>query len=198
MPLNYPLTVDQRDKLDTYVALIKKWQKTINLVAPSTLSNIWERHIYDSLGYLRFLGDETSNIVDLGSGGGFPAMVIAICRPDILVSAIESDERKAVFMEVVSRETSLKNFRVYNKRIEDSVDVIEGADVLTARAFAPLSELLSFMSQSQYGLFAKGRSYRSEVEQAQAIYDFEYNANANPENEGSFILQISNVSGIGR
>ena len=130
-------------KIILYRDLLLKWQKTINLVSPATLQNVWERHFEDSLQLLDFIPQNVKKICDIGSGAGFPGLLIAIQRPDIHVDLIEADTRKCAFLQTVSRETECQNITVYNDRIENVMDAIE-ADCLTSRALASLRQIIHY------------------------------------------------------
>ncbi len=126
------------EKLSIYERLLRQWQEKINIVANSTLDDLWNRHFLDSLQLLDQAGDVSRETwADLGSGGGFPGMVLAIAGiPDI--NLIESDQRKCAFLREVSRETSVK-LMIHNQRIES---VILNCDTITSRAFADLDKTL--------------------------------------------------------
>ncbi len=131
-------------RLELYAALLIKWNNSINLVSRDSLADLWCRHFLDSAQLLEHIPSTFDNaepvIVDLGSGAGFPGMVLAIlgCQK---VHLIESDQRKCVFLREVARATSCQ-VTVHNKRIEQ-VEAFR-ADLVTARAFAPLDDLLGF------------------------------------------------------
>jgi 16S rRNA (guanine527-N7)-methyltransferase len=137
------------------------------LVAPSTLPDVWKRHLWDSAQLAPLIPPQATTIVDLGSGAGFPGMVLAILlsdRPGLMVHLIESTQKKTRFLEEVARETSAKT-KVHWARAED----VKGlkADVVTARAVAPLDRLFPlaypFFSAGTVGLFLKGRSLNDEL-----------------------------------
>ena len=132
------------EKLDTYHALLLKWQKAINLISPKTIDDAWVRHFADSAQLSGYIPEGAKTIMDWGSGAGFPAMVLAMLRPSLDVHAVESDERKCQFMRTVSRETSVP-IRIHTQRIEalelDSVN----PDIITARALASVSVLLDYV-----------------------------------------------------
>jgi 16S rRNA (guanine527-N7)-methyltransferase len=162
------------ERLQTYKILLETWQRKINLIAPSTLPHLWERHFEDSLQLLPFLPEKKCTLIDLGSGAGFPGLVLAICRgEDMDVTLIESDLRKCLFLENVSRETFLK-VNVVRSRIE-SLSGIKG-DVITARGLAPLSRLLEyahpFMHETSFCLFLKGKETEKEIEMAKKNWEF--------------------------
>ena len=151
------------DTLERYAALLRKWQGRINLVGRSSLADLWRRHMLDSAQLLPLLPADARVLVDLGSGAGFPGMVLAILGvPE--VHLIESDQRKAVFLRQVSRETSTPVI-VHAERI-DAVPPFP-ADVVTARALAPLPELIRlaarFSGPDTVGLFPKGQDLDREL-----------------------------------
>lgn len=157
--------VDLRHKLAIYEQLLVKWSASLNLVAKSTLSNVWLRHFEDSLQLVPLLS-RTDRIVDIGSGAGFPGMVLALCGFD--VTLIESDQKKCVFLENVSRETSSR-VEVICSRIEKHVPSIDDRfDVVCSRGLASLSELITLSKNliregHSRGLFLKGISVDNEI-----------------------------------
>lgn len=164
------------DRLKTYQHLLETWQQKINLVSASTLPHLWERHFEDSLQLLSHLPPGEISLVDLGSGAGFPGLVLALARPDDLkVTLVESDLRKSLFLENVSRETKVK-VTVLTERIESLKGKIKG-DVITARALAPLVDLLEYayplMKEGAFGLFLKGKDAEKEIEEAQKKWEFD-------------------------
>ncbi|RUQ73882.1 16S rRNA (guanine(527)-N(7))-methyltransferase RsmG [Azospirillum doebereinerae] len=151
------------ERLSAYEVLLRKWQPKINLVGPSTLPDLWRRHFLDSAQLFPLLPDATRVLVDLGSGAGFPGLVLAILGvPE--VHLIESDSRKAVFLREAARAAGV-TVTVHNKRIE-TVTGIE-ADVVTARALAPLADLLGwsfpFLGSRGTALFLKGQALDDEL-----------------------------------
>ena len=169
------------ERLELYAGLLRKWQRVVNLVAPSTLDDIWHRHFADSAQLL----DRAPNAtiwVDLGSGGGFPGVVIAILlanHKNQIVHLIESNGRKCAFLSEVVRQTGAAA-EIHQARIED---VAQGArlgpaDVVTGRALAPLTLLLqlarAFWSERTLGLFLKGREARQEIGEALRRHQFEF------------------------
>lgn len=154
-------------KLQKYVELIQQWNKAINLISPSTLGSIWERHILDSAQLWPIISQHSATstrIIDLGSGGGLPALVLAMMGADH-VTMVESDRRKCIFLQEVSRETCLTNVTIINERIE-SVSGIK-APVVTARALASLLQLASwaapFVEEKGVMVFPKGQDWHDEV-----------------------------------
>ncbi|WP_449232320.1 16S rRNA (guanine(527)-N(7))-methyltransferase RsmG [Azospirillum doebereinerae] len=156
------------ERLSAYERLLRKWQPKINLVGPSTLPDLWRRHFLDSAQLYPLLPDAAQVLVDLGSGAGFPGLVLAILGvPE--VHLIESDSRKAVFLREAARAAGV-TVTVHNKRIE-TVNGIE-ADVVTARALAPLADLFGwsfpFLGSRGTALFLKGQALDDELTAAAA------------------------------
>lgn len=157
---------------DAYVDLLQRWQKIKNLVAPSTLSHIWTRHIADSAQLLPLLGG-AKTIVDLGSGAGFPGLVIAIANignPEFHVHLVEANGRKASFLREAARVTGAPA-TIHAMRIEDFSTKWDGkADLITARALASLGELLELSAEllktEARALFLKGQDVELELTQA--------------------------------
>jgi len=153
-------------RLETYAEYLTKWQKSINLVGPATLPDLWRRHMLDSAQLYPHLPQPVHRLIDMGSGAGFPGLVLAILGvPE--VHLIESDSRKCAFLREVARVTKTP-ITIHNKRIE-SVD-IPPADVVTARALAPLEMLFTMafprLASGGVCLFLKGRGSEDELTSA--------------------------------
>jgi 16S rRNA (guanine527-N7)-methyltransferase len=168
-------------QLKTYETLLFQWQKVKNLVAPGTLPELWERHFADS-AQLPALAPDARNWLDLGSGAGFPGLVIAIMMANHhnrSVHLVESNSRKCAFLQEVARQTGL-SVAIHEGRIEDVArgGRVGDIDVVTARALAPLDRLLglaeSFFSEQTIGLFLKGREAAREVEEARGHPHFSF------------------------
>jgi 16S rRNA (guanine527-N7)-methyltransferase len=167
-------------RLSVIVAQIEKWQPHINLVASSTLHQIWNRHIHDSLQLLDIRNDARCWL-DLGSGGGFPGLVIAAVladTPDANVTLVESSAKKCAFLRETSRIAGLP-VTVVNQRIEDAVPLLSCAyDVVSARALAPLVTLLDmaepFLQRGALGIFPKGQDVDGELKTASISWNIGY------------------------
>jgi 16S rRNA (guanine527-N7)-methyltransferase len=165
--------------LGTYAELLQRWQNVKNLVAPSTLGHIWTRHIADSAQLLPHL-DDARAIVDLGSGAGFPGLVIAIAgigRPGFHVHLVEANGRKAAFLREVARVTGAPA-TVHALRIEDFVAKWDGkADLITARALASLPDLLDLSAEllktGARALFLKGQDVGAELTEATKYWNMQ-------------------------
>jgi len=183
-------------KLKTYESLLIKWQKAINLVSKNTISNAWERHILDSLQLIKYLPktESSPHIIDLGSGAGFPPLVLAMCGYDNVI-AIESDQRKCLFMQEVAKETNTK-IKIITDRIEN-LEKME-ADIITSRALAKIDELLIFSKNlsninTKY-LFLKGKTANEEIKKAKENFDFEALLYPSLTSSEANIVKISNLS----
>ncbi|MEQ8824116.1 MAG: 16S rRNA (guanine(527)-N(7))-methyltransferase RsmG [Filomicrobium sp.] len=177
------------EKLKTYEALLKQWQKKINLVAPSTVDDVWHRHFADSAQLLALAPAGAKTWLDLGSGAGFPGIVLAILRAGSAGQGgadgwgqqilVESDTRKAAFLGEIARKTFVP-VDIVAKRIELSSTQgrYKSVDVVTARALAPLDRLLGlaepFFGSQTVGLFPKGRDVAQEIETAEKAWRFTY------------------------
>lgn len=172
------------DAVGEYHRLLLQWQPVINLVAPKTIDEAWHRHFADSAQLANLIPPTARSIVDLGSGAGFPGLVLAILLKDRLVDGalritlIESDQRKAAFLREVAR--SVDNpVHILSTRIESSasVNATGAVDIVVARALAPLDRLLElaspFCSASTMCVFPKGRNVTSEVQRAEAEWSFD-------------------------
>lgn len=186
------------DRLKAYEALLIKWQKSINLISPNTLDHIWHRHFYDSAQLLTYIPQTINEILDVGSGAGFPGLVLAIMRPDLKMTLVESDQRKAEFLRSVSRETG-GCIVIQNDRLERAD--LNNPRYVTARAFAPLTEIFDYfrhLPDYPEFLLLKGKTYRQEVEAAQKFYNFTLNIHKSKTDPNSAILHISDTKPIAK
>ncbi|MBV9556421.1 MAG: 16S rRNA (guanine(527)-N(7))-methyltransferase RsmG [Pseudolabrys sp.] len=167
-----PVSRETEQRLDRFVALLLEWNAKTNLVAPSTLSEIWTRHIADSLQLLE-LAPSARIWVDLGSGGGFPGIPAACAlaqHPEAHVHLVESNGKKAAFLREAVRATGTPA-TVHAERIENFGDRFSGkADVVSARALASLKSLcnqsLPFLTNGAIGLYPKGQDVEAELTEA--------------------------------
>jgi len=189
------------DDLEILVRLLKKWNMTINLVGKSTVDDVWPRHILDSAQVWQFRPKFLDAWVDLGSGGGFPGLVLAVLAksdaPDVVFHLIESDARKCAFLRNVSRETSL-NTVIHTARIEDVNEIT--ANVVSARALASVDMLLglsrSFLSENAYCLFLKGQGCATEVEKAHESWHFKSEMTESLSDSSGTILKLWNIQRV--
>ena len=173
---------ETKKTLNEYVYILVKWNKAINLVSNDSLSNIWERHIIDSAQLSSFLSFDKKIWVDLGSGAGFPGLVIAIIArekfPSLKMVLIEADRRKCVFLGEVARKLNL-NVEVICSRIEHCSGL--NADIISARALAPMKKLLWYFNLlsriKTKGVFLKGKNIKLELSTVEDLERFEIKIN---------------------
>lgn len=187
------------DRLLAFKALVLKWNPAVNLISRASVAQIWERHILDS-AQIAFLADPpVAHWVDLGSGGGFPAIVVAIIAgerfPDCRFSLVESDARKAAFLSQAILALGLPA-RVLVSRIEATPPL--GANILTARALAPLDTLLAQAQQhlrpDGAAFFPKGASYADEVAAARRRWRFDLAVHISRTDSNAAILKVSGIA----
>ena len=170
------------EKLAEYEVLLKRWQKAVNLVAPATLDDVWNRHFADSAQLAALIPRTARTVLDLGAGGGFPGLVLAILfaerDPRPHVTLVESDQRKAAFLrEVAKREKN--SVAVLSTRIETDATVRStgAVDIISARALAPLDRLFAlahpYCHASTILVFPKGRSVDEEIAAARDCWAFD-------------------------
>ena len=183
----FAVSRETRLRLETYHATLLHWQKTINLVSPNTLSDAWERHFADSAQLVSLAPKGVKSWVDLGSGAGFPGLVVAILLADEahsdpainspIVTLIESDTRKAAFLREVARQVGVV-VDILPVRIALAAERLKNTEacVVSARALAPLSKLLGlaapFCGPDTLELYLKGREAETEVAEAHRDWTF--------------------------
>lgn len=184
------------DKLEQYETLLRKWNPRINLVHARTLDEFWTRHAADCWQITPFIPASTKTAIDLGSGGGFPGIIVSILlnKNGSEVYLTESVSKKCAFLREVIRELGL-NAKVMNKRIEDIAPF--KAEVVTARAFAPLPSLLNyasaFMGEESRAILLKGREWQAEIDAAKAEFDFDVQTHPSHTDEEGRILIVKNL-----
>lgn len=193
--LEFDVSRETLEKLEAYADLIRKWSTKINLVSRSTLTDIEDRHIWDSAQVYRpYEGAWT----DLGSGGGLPGVVVAVLSHGAggheKITMIESDQRKATFLRTCARELEVP-MTVVSKRIEDAER--QGAGIVSARALASLGDLLPLATRhgtpdTKY-IFLKGAKWRQEMEDAQKNWRFSCDVQTSKTNQDAAILTLKDV-----
>ncbi|QIK39822.1 16S rRNA (guanine(527)-N(7))-methyltransferase RsmG [Pontivivens nitratireducens] len=182
--------------IDRYVELLIQWNPKINLVAPNTIPEVWTRHVLDSL-QIAHLGEESRRWVDIGSGGGFPGLIVACMYPEKDLVLVESDTRKCLFMRTVIRECKL-SAKVMNHRIEELEP--QSADVVSARALASLPSLFtlakSHLSSEGQCLFMKGANRKLELEAARKDWTFDVEEVQSLTSREGAILRIKGLKHI--
>lgn len=185
---------DQMERLHTYLALLRRWQSRINLVGPKTLEDPWRRHFLDSAQLLPLMPPAVNRLVDLGSGAGFPGLVLAILS-GVPVTLVESDQRKCAFLLEAARATTT-TLEVLPARIESLAP--GDADVVTARALAPLAKLIGYavnwLAPNGICLFLKGRSAADELTDAQKNWKLHVSSFLSRSDDAAMILRIDRIS----
>lgn len=193
-----PVSRETFERLQAFEQLFLKWNRSINLAAPSTLDDVWRRHILDSAQLAQFAPAAT-RWVDLGSGGGFPGLVLGFLlveRPGASIALIESNRKKASFLQSVIGQFDLPA-RVVAKRIDDSYALVSTPELVTARALAALPDLLDlsapWLSKGARALFHKGRDYRAEVEESTHRWAFDLVEHSSMTDAEGVILEITEL-----
>jgi 16S rRNA (guanine527-N7)-methyltransferase len=184
--------------LQQFEQLVRRWTPAINLVSKSTLAGLWSRHILDSAQIFSLCPPSATTWADLGSGGGFPGIVVAILakqlKPDLRVTLVESDLRKATFLRQAAQALSLP-VPVHSARIE-SLDSLQ-ADVVSARALAPLPDLLAHadrhLAAGGVAIFPKGARFAEELAEARKSWGFEVDMQQSHSDSAAAMLVIRNI-----
>jgi 16S rRNA (guanine527-N7)-methyltransferase len=172
----FDVSRETSERLDAVILTLDDWRTRSNLIGPREWPQIWSRHVADSFQIPTQI-PETTRIVDLGSGAGFPGLIISAARPDSHVTMMESVGKKCAFLRAAIDAAGL-NASVYQGRVEAAPS--SDADIVTARAFAPLPKLLDYaapwMENGATGVFLKGERWKEELTEAQQRWNFAYEA----------------------
>ena len=198
----YTVSRETVHRLETYGGLLAAWQQKTNLVAPSTLDQFWRRHVADSLQCLA-LKPETTIWADLGSGGGFPGMAIAVANagtPERQHHLVESIHKKCAFLREVARQAGARA-TVHCERIESAAKRIaelpQPPQVVTARALASLDKLLALaeplLDAGAVALFHKGREFEAELRECNGLWRFDLIVHPSRIEADSVLLEISRL-----
>lgn len=187
------------ERLSLYAALVEKWTPHINLVSQGSLPHLQGRHFEDSAQLYALAPHPVAHWADLGSGGGFPGLVIAILAQETgspaRVTLVESDARKSAFLRTVIRETGIAA-TVVTDRIETTAPL--AAEILSARALADLSTLLAHtdrhLAPGGTALFPKGTTWRQELSEAQSKWQFDVCVDTSETDPAAVILRVTGVS----
>ena len=194
---------ETRERLEIYEALLRRRQRRTNLVSAASLTALWTRHFLDSAQLAPLLADDatghaTGHTVDVGSGAGFPGMVLAILDESRRVSLVEANGKRCAFLREVAEATGTQVSIVEGRFEAPEVRAaLAPAGTIVARACAPLVELLGLvfpvLEAHTYCIFPKGRRYRSELEQARGRWDFRADIVPSRTAAEARILRISDV-----
>ena len=188
------------NRLCLFQKILIKWQKSINLISKNTIENTWERHFLDSAQLYKFVRDIEGNIIDFGSGAGFPGMVLAIMGKKN-IHLVESDYKKCIFLKEIAMLTET-DITIHNCRIEELNFI--NVDLVTCRALASLKNLIHYVEvfinkslggRRQYPklLFLKGKSYFSEIIELSKIKKISFEEYPSITDKDGRILYISKV-----
>jgi 16S rRNA (guanine527-N7)-methyltransferase len=189
--------MSQHADLERFAALLRKWNAVQNLVSRETIDELWPRHIDDSLQLMKFVRETDASVLDIGSGGGFPAIPMAIASRETmrLFTLVEPIAKKVAFLRTVARELNLP-ITVLAQRAEQ-IDSRETFDLVTSRALAALPQLcyhaLTVVRSSGHCLFHKGRNYRQELDAAAANFHFDVVVHPSESDAEGVILEITNL-----
>ncbi len=186
-------------RLDVLAAMLRRWNASVNLVAPSTIAHLSSRHVHDSVQIARFASSRTKKWVDLGAGGGFPGLVVAAqlheLQPQCRMVLIESDKRKSVFLREAARQMGI-SVEVIAQRVESTLP--QGADIVSARALAPLPKLLEYthlhLNPDGIAIFLKGVASTTEIAQAcEKHWAFDLQTHPSQTDPQGVILELRNI-----
>lgn len=188
-------------KLHEFVSLLTEWNAKMNLVSKNSLAEVWTRHVLDSAQLVAYLPADMRRLTDIGSGAGFPALVLAILLQALNlptdVVLIESIGKKATYLRTSAQQLGLENVRVINDRVENTVFKNVAADVITARAVAALDVLCGYAvkigGRQTRALFLKGQSYPAELTEAQKHWQFANHIYPNKYSADGVIIQLWNI-----
>jgi 16S rRNA (guanine527-N7)-methyltransferase len=193
---DHPVSRETEARLEALAALVLRWNRTVNLVARRDEPVLWSRHVADSLQLAPLIPSNTSHAVDLGTGGGFPGLVLAIAT-NVPFDLIESDRRKAAFLREAGRATRAP-VRVHAVRAETAR--VEAAPLITSRALAPLPRLLALaaplLAPNGICLFLKGAAVESELTAAAAEWHMRIERVASQTDQDACILRISDIARV--
>ncbi|MBE0413861.1 16S rRNA (guanine(527)-N(7))-methyltransferase RsmG [Yoonia sp.] len=184
--------------LQAFAALVEKWTPRINLISRASVPELWNRHIIDSMQLYLLAPADYQTWVDLGSGGGFPGIVMAIIgkaeQPNAHFTLIESDQRKSSFLRTASRELSLP-VTVIADRIEEVVP--QNADIVSARALTSVSGLLPLIHRhlqpDGVALLHKGQRYEAELAEARQSWQFDLEASPSLTDSAARLLTLKRI-----
>lgn len=184
-------------RVKAYLALLDQWRERINLIGPGEGRHLWRRHVLDSLQLLEYISDEDNSVADLGSGAGFPGLILACAmadKPGASVTLVEKSPRKSEFLRAVGKELALP-VKVLTIRLEDYPGT--RFDVVTARALAPLPKLLGYaadwLKPSGKALLMKGRDTAAELAEAQEAWTFDLSTLDSLSSPEGRVLKVSSL-----
>ena len=194
----YSVSRETAENLITFQNMVLEWNEKFNLISKSSVDDIWNRHILDSVQLIQYIEKDNKTLYDFGSGAGFPAVVLAIMSkelyPNLKMTLIESIGKKATFLSEVNKKLKL-DMKVLPERIEKLT--LSKADIITSRAMASLEKLLSyakpFCDKKTRLLFLKGEKWQEEIKTAEQKWTFEYQSYPSETSDKGRVLIIKNI-----
>lgn len=195
----YNVSRETFEKISAFVALLTEWNNKMNLVSKNAIAEIWPRHVLDSMQLINYIPQNIKTLVDIGSGSGFPGIVLAILlqefQPQAKVILVESIAKKTVYLKDVCDKLGLNNVEVLNSRVENAV--FKNVSVITARAVAALDILCGYASKignpETEVLLLKGKTYRQEDIEAQKKWRYTLEVYPNKYSTDGVVLKLSNL-----
>ncbi|MBI3678551.1 MAG: 16S rRNA (guanine(527)-N(7))-methyltransferase RsmG [Proteobacteria bacterium] len=185
-------------RLKAFVALLEEWNARHNLVSKSSLAEVWRRHVWDSAQLLALIPTGAKTVADLGSGAGFPGLVLAMLRPELSVTLFEATRKKSEFLKAAAQRV-LARVEVRNERMEQAKP--KAFDIVTARACAPLDKLLSyaqlFSGPDTICLFLKGQNVEVELTQARKSWRMKALRHPSLTDSSGSILDVRELRHVG-
>lgn len=197
--LQYNVSRETFKKIEQFTELLKIWNQKMNLVSRNSLEDLWKRHILDSVQLINYISPQVKNLLDIGSGAGFPAIILAILlqekNPETKITLVESITKKTVYLNDVREKLGLSNVKVINSRAENIN--LPKPNLITARAVAALDVLCGYVSKignnNTESLFLKGKSYKDEIAEAEKHWKFDLEVFPNKYSDEGVILKLSNL-----
>jgi 16S rRNA (guanine527-N7)-methyltransferase len=187
------------DRLKKYAAVLEDWNSRHNLISRASMADLWRRHFWDSAQIASLIPTTAKTLVDLGSGAGFPGVVLAELRPELKVTLIESTAKKCRFLTAVAGELGLKPV-IRQQRIEDAAP--QRFDVITARACAPLADLLAyaqrFWGPGTRAFLHKGQNLAAELTEAHKSWRIDSEQHSSRSDPSGIIVEIRELQRVGR
>ena len=185
------------ERLKKHAALLADWNSRHNLISRASMDDLWRRHFWDSAQVAPMISTTARTLVDLGSGAGFPGLVLAELRPELRITLIESTAKKCRFLKAVADELGLKP-DIRQQRIEDVA--VQRFDVITARACAPLADLLAyaqrFWGPNTRAFLHKGQNLAAELTQAGKSWRIDSEQHSSRSDPSGIILEIRELQRV--
>jgi 16S rRNA (guanine527-N7)-methyltransferase len=185
--------------LERYAQLLRKWQPVQNLVSRETLDELWSRHFVDSLQILRLLTVDDLEFLDFGSGGGFPALPLAIALKGKArhFTLVEPNSRKVSFLRTVARELQLNATSLLTRSDQMTADAVPNANVITSRALASLPQLCAWMAPffrpQTRAILHKGREHVDELAETVPFWNFDVLLTKSDTDPSGVLLTLQNL-----